>query len=111
MDNSLNWGDVLAIAVAVVGLIQWFKGLLKKVPSWVWAIMSVVGCFAVAAVVFYLPPWVLLGLVALAVSQLGYEVIVKFIMSKIDTITTTTTTSPSYTEGGGSSTTTTTTTP
>lgn len=105
----MDWSVVAQIAVAIVGLIQWFKGLFKKAPTWVWAVASALGCMGIAAAVVYLPPWVLLGLVALAVSQLGYEAIVKFIASKIATITTTTTTEPSYTEGGTSTTTTTTT--
>ena len=79
----MDWGNVISVAVAVVGLIQWFKGLFAKLPSWVWAIASALGCMGVAAVVFYLPPWVLMGLVALAVAQLGYETIVQFIKSKI----------------------------
>lgn len=79
----MEWGNVVSVAVAVVGLIQWLKGLLTKAPSWVWAVASAVGCMGVAAVVFYLPPWVLMGLVALAVAQLGYETIVQFIKSKI----------------------------
>jgi hypothetical protein len=79
----MDWVNVISIAVAVVGLIQWFKGLLKKAPAWVWAVASAVGCLGVAAVVFYLPPWVLMGLLALSLAQLGYETIVKFILSKI----------------------------
>jgi len=79
----MNWEQIGAIAIAVVGLIQWFKGLFSKLPTWVWAVASAVGCLGVAAVVIYLPPWVLMGLVALAVAQLGYETIVKFILSKI----------------------------
>ena len=79
----MDWTKILEIAVAVVGLIQWFKGLFSKLPTWVWAVASAVGCMGVSAVVIYLPPWVLMGLVALAVSQLGYETIVQFIKSKI----------------------------
>lgn len=84
----MDWKQILAIAVAVVGIIQWFKGLFSKLPTWVWAVASAVGCLGVAAVTIYLPPWVLLGLVALAVSQLGYETIVKLILAKIDSIAT-----------------------
>jgi len=79
----MDWTKVLEIAVAVVGLIQWFKGLFSKAPTWVWAVASAVGCMGIAVAVIYLPPWVLLGLVALAVSQLGYEGILQFIKSKI----------------------------
>jgi hypothetical protein len=80
---TMDWTKVAEIAVAVVGLIQWVKGLLPKAPTWVWAVASAVGCLGIAAAVIYLPPWVLLGLVALAVSQLGYETIVKLILSKV----------------------------
>jgi hypothetical protein len=79
----MDWVNVISIAVAVVGLIQWFKGLFAKLPGWVWAVASAAGCMGVAAVVFYLPPWVLMGLLALSLAQLGYETIVKFILSKI----------------------------
>jgi len=79
----MNWEQIISIAVAVVGIIQWFKGMFAKLPTWVWAVASAVGCLGIAAAVMYLPSWVLLGLVALAVSQLGYETIVQFIKSKI----------------------------
>jgi len=79
----MDWTKVVEIAVAVVGIIQWFKGLFAKLPTWVWAVASAVGCLGLAAVTFYLPPWVLLGLVALALAQLGYEAILKLILSKI----------------------------
>lgn len=82
----MEWGNVVSVAVAVVGLLQWFKGLFSKLPGWVWALASAVGCMGVAAAVFYLPPWVLMGLVALAVAQLGYETIVQFIKSKIPVV-------------------------
>jgi len=79
----MNWEQVIEIAIAVVGLIEWVKGFFKKAPTWVWAIAAVVGCLGAAAVAFYLPPWVLLGIVALAIATLGYELIVQFIKSKI----------------------------
>ncbi len=84
----MDWAKIIPIAVAVVGLLQWLKGLLPKAPTWVWAAASAVGCLGIAAAVVYLPSWVLLGLVALAVSQLGYEIIVQFIQKKIDAIVT-----------------------
>lgn len=79
----MDWVKIIEIAVAVVGIIQWFKGLLTKAPAWVWSVVSAVGCLGVAAAAFYLPPWVLHGLMALAVAQLGYETLVQFIKSKI----------------------------
>lgn len=79
----MDWTKVAEIAVAVVGLIEWVKGLIPKAPTWVWAVASGFGCLGIAAAAIYLPAWVLLGLVALAVSQLGYEAIVQFIKSKI----------------------------
>lgn len=81
----MDWGKILEISVAIVGILQWLKGLLPKAPTWVWALASAVGCLGLAAAVIYLPPWVLLGVVALAVSQLGYEAILQFIKSKIPT--------------------------
>ena len=79
----MDWTKVTEIAVAVVGLLEWVKGLLPKAPTWVWALVSAAGCLGIAAASFYLPAWVLIGLVALAVAQLGYQSIVQFIKSKI----------------------------
>ena len=82
----MDWGKVLIVAVAVVGLLQWLKGLLPGAPAWAWAAASAARCVAIAAATAYLPDWMLLGLVALAASQIGYEVIVQYIKRKIDTL-------------------------
>lgn len=79
----MDWTKILEIAVAVVGILEWVKGLLPKAPTWIWAAASAVGCVGVAAASFYLPPWFMLGLMALAVAQLSYQSIVQFIKSKI----------------------------
>jgi hypothetical protein len=83
----MDWTKVVEIAVAVVGIIEWFKGLFKKAPTWVWAVAAVVGCLGMSAVAFYLPPFVLFGIVVLAVVTLGYELLVQLpkqlIQSKI----------------------------
>jgi hypothetical protein len=82
----MDWKIIVSVAVAVVGLLQWIKGLLPKAPTWVWAVASAIGCIGAAAATFYLPGWVLLGMVALAVTQLGYETIVKLLLAKVDEI-------------------------
>jgi hypothetical protein len=80
----VEWMMALAIAVGVVGLIQWVKGLLKTVPTWIWAVISVVACVifafligATEAPAISIGEMIILALLAIAISQLGYEVIVQ----------------------------------
>jgi hypothetical protein len=82
---KIEWVAALAIAVIVVGLIQWVKGIVKaKVPTWFWALVSIVACIVLGFLVggtqdpeISLGAMILLAGLAAAFSQLGYEVIVQ----------------------------------
>jgi hypothetical protein len=80
----VEWMMALAIAVGVVGLIQFVKGLAKGVATWIWALASIIACIAFAFLIgateapaISIGEMVVLALVSLAISQLGYEVIVQ----------------------------------
>jgi len=82
---KVEWMMALAIAVGVVGLIQFIKGIVKaKVPTWFWSVVSVTACVVFAFLiggtenpVLSIGEMIILALLALAISQLGYEVIVQ----------------------------------
>jgi len=82
----MDWKEMVCVAVAVVGILQWLKGLLPAVKPWVWAAASVVGCLGLAAAFAYLPAFVRVGVVALALAQLGYETIVQLVKRKIESL-------------------------
>jgi len=84
MDNlSIPWTVIILIAVAIVGDVQWLKGIFKKAPTWVWAIVAVILCAALAAAQYYVGIWVLYAAVALSFAQLGYEIILQAIPTLI----------------------------
>ncbi len=79
--------SIVAIAVMVVGVIEWFKGWWKKIPQWFPSVASPVFCLVLGQVV---APLVLLGtltwvwgivlsLMGLAVTELCYQIIVQSI--------------------------------
>jgi hypothetical protein len=82
---KIEWIAALAIAVIVVGLIQWVKGLVKStVPKWLWALVSILSCILLGFLIggtedptISLGSIILLAGLAAAFSQLGYEVIVQ----------------------------------
>lgn len=86
---------IFLASVAVVGIIEWLKNLLSKfftIPGWVWSIIVllsslVCGFIAVYAadVTSHTPLMaVLVGLVVLAIAQIGYEAIKKAIISRAE---------------------------
>lgn len=73
------WG---AGAVIVVGLLEYVKGLLPKVPTWVWAIAAPIAALVTAfAGESSKPFWDALGILSL--SQMGYALIVQSIKKKL----------------------------
>jgi len=82
-DSFACW---LAGAVAIVGIIQWAKGLIEKIfpdkiPSW---LFSIILPFVAVGVSFTMTGeywWNLCG--TWAIAQLGYEVIVQTVKKKI----------------------------
>mgnify|MGYP001174068567 CR=1 FL=1 len=102
---EIDWGFIVLVAIATVGLVQWLKGILPKAPTWIWAIAAVVLCFGLAALGTLVSRWILLAAVALAAAQLCYELILQGIPKivggvlnstpggSVETVTKTTTTS------------------
>ena len=76
---QIDWGFIILVAIATVGLVQWIKGLLPKAPRWIWAIAAVFLAFGLSAMATYIDRWVLLAAAALAAAQLCYELIVQAI--------------------------------
>jgi len=79
----VDWIGALAVAIIVVGVIQYLKGLFpKETNTTVWAVVSGVVCLGVAAAEWLsgasnLGSAIILGGLAIAISQLAYEVIVQ----------------------------------
>ena len=72
------WG---AGAVIVVGLLEWAKGMLPSVPSWVWAIAAPLAAGLTALAGRSVKPiWDALGI--LAISQMCYQLVVQSIKKK-----------------------------
>ena len=72
----ITWGAWLAGAVAVVGVLQYLKGLAKEAPSWVWSAVMPALAIATAWAAGGERPWFdALGIASIA--QLGYDLIVQ----------------------------------
>lgn len=80
---TINWEIVLAAAFAAIGIIEYIKGFFKKADSKIWRALQPVLCIAFAAVGALLPAWVMTGILALALSQVGYEVMIETVKKKI----------------------------
>jgi hypothetical protein len=79
MDFS-DFGSWLAGAVAVVGLIQWIKGLVPKTtPTWVYAVLAPVLALGWALA----PEPVQQASGVLGVSQIGYETIIQTVKKRL----------------------------
>lgn len=78
---------VFAISIMVVGIIEWVKAGWRKIfgtdcPSWLPWVLSPVGCVAFAAIAGPLAGFsgwwfAVLGFLALAVTEIGYQTIVQ----------------------------------
>lgn len=80
----MNWEIILYIAFSAIGIIQYIKGLAPKTPSMVWAFIQPAMCIGLSAVWLLLPTWVAQGVLAFAISQIGYETIIQTIKKKLD---------------------------
>jgi hypothetical protein len=78
---------VVYMAIAALGLIQYFKGWYKKAPSKVWSAVLPLVIVGVAAAFVLLPAFVGFALLALAVAQLGYETVFQILRQLIKTAT------------------------
>jgi hypothetical protein len=79
----INWEIVLAAAFAAVGVLEYIKGFFREAPSKAWRLLQPVLCIAFAATAALLPPWVIVGVLALALSQIGYDLIVDGIKRRL----------------------------
>lgn len=85
----MNW-EIITIGVfIVVGLIEYVKGFLPAAAPQTWRLAIVPASFAAAVVVqaaMLLPVWpgiLLNGLLILAASQLGYQVVVEAVKKRL----------------------------
>jgi hypothetical protein len=88
----VDWIGALAVAIIVVGIIQYLKGLFpKETKSWVWATVNAAGCLGVALAEWLskttdLGSAIILGGLAIAISQLAYEVIVQGVPNLVSAV-------------------------
>ena len=80
---NINWEIVLAAAFAAIGVIEYIKGFFRDAPSNVWRALMPVFCLLFAGVSALLPGWVMVGILSLALSQVGYELIIETVRKKI----------------------------
>ncbi len=79
----MDWEIILSAAVAAIGVIEYIKGFFPQTQSKVWRVSQPVFCVGFAAVSMLLPPWVMMGILALSLSQIGYEAIIEAVKKKI----------------------------
>ncbi len=85
----MNWEIITMGVFIVVGLIEYAKGFLSAAPTQAWRIAIVPASFAAAVVcqaALLKPIWpgiLLNGLLILAASQLGYQVVVEAVKKRL----------------------------
>jgi hypothetical protein len=82
----IDWGMVAYIALTAVGVIQFAKGLLPGAPWWAWAAALAVVSVGLGAAAHFLPTWLSMSILGMAIAQIGYETIVQLIKKKIDSL-------------------------
>jgi hypothetical protein len=80
---SIDWEVVTAAAFAAIGVIEYVKGFFPESKGLYWRLLQPVLCIAFAATAVVLPGWVMVGVLALALSQVGYELIIETVRKKI----------------------------
>jgi len=80
---TIDWEIVMAAAFAAIGVIEYIKGFFKNAPGNAWRLLMPVLCFLFSAVGALLPPWIMGGILALALSQVGYDVIIGAVKAKL----------------------------
>lgn len=81
--------EAFLIAVAAVGIIEYFKGIpwKKDPPKWVWVVASPVLCFGGAILLGAIPGSILIGALALTFAQIGYQTLIQGIEAAINSAT------------------------
>jgi hypothetical protein len=80
---TIDWTLILAVAFATIGILEYAKGFFPDVPGNTWRIIQLVACLALAAVFALLPPFIGTGLLALALSQIGYQAVIEAVKRKL----------------------------
>jgi hypothetical protein len=87
MVDIIDFATWAAGAVIVVGVMQWAKNLLKKIPTWIWSVVLPIVSLGASAAAAYKESdyssifWNAAGI--WAISQVGYELIVQSIKKKL----------------------------
>ena len=77
------WELILQAAFATIGTIEYLKGFKKDSPTMAWRILQPVLCLFYATLFQHVPIEVRIGVMALALSTLGYQSIIKAVKNKI----------------------------
>ena len=76
-----NWEIVLSAAFASIGVIEYIKGFFPGVNKNVWRGLMPLFCLGFAAVTALLP-----GILALSMTQVGYDLIVDTVKNKLSKV-------------------------
>jgi hypothetical protein len=79
----MDWEIILSAAVASIGVIEYVKGFFPETKSKVWRLLQPALCVGFSAVALLLPSWVMMGILALSISQIGYEAIIEAVKKRI----------------------------
>jgi glutaminase len=79
----MDWMTILYVAFATIGIMEYLKGFFKTAPAWAWRLGMPAVCFIMAAVYAFMPSWVSIGILALSLTQVGYQVIIETVKKKI----------------------------
>lgn len=80
---NIDWQVVLSAAFAAIGVLEYIKGFFKDAPGNVWRVLQPILCVAFAAIASLLPSWVMVGVLALSLSQVGYQTIIDTVKNLI----------------------------
>lgn len=80
---KIDYEIVLSAAFAAIGLLEYVKGFFPSATPLVWRALMPVVCLTLAGFMALLPQWVTTGILALALSQVGYELIIQSVKSRI----------------------------
>jgi hypothetical protein len=80
---SVNWEIVLAAAFAAIGVLEFIKGFFPTATGKAWRILQPILCIGFSGIALVAPPWIMTGILALALSQVGYETIIETVKKKV----------------------------
>ena len=88
---DLNWVLILSVAVSTIGLVAWMKKLIASIiptelPTIVWVLAMPLSALGLGLLYVYGPQWSQIGIVSLAIVQIGYDNIIKLVQTKIETL-------------------------